>query len=491
MMSISGGYKNNVYNLAKYLFSVLLISFTVIVITGRSNSDEITPDTNLKTAVTDKQLEQILAQRYVNDRTGSCVAAAYIEAKVVSRATICTDPAQHRLEGDTVAVEIGSVTKTMTAALLASLIQERRLNLDDSLAMHLPQTASVPDFEGQPILLKHLVTHTSGLPREPDVLVLSDSANLYADLTEAQFFEALANVTLDRAPGTQWAYSNFGFMLLSYVVTHVAGTDLETLMRERIFEPLKMENAYISKPPEDVKVAVGHNSYDGQPTVAQDFPVNLAGSGGVRATLNDMIRYAQAQLGYGDTICVNTLKMTHDLVVLSSDYPTEGPEMGIGWLRGSLDGETTLFHGGTTLGFASMVVIDPKKKRAIVLFTDVHLDFGIAEVVQHLLDLDEYELPPPRRVAIPDQGLLEALQGLYIVNDTIVAISYAGQTLIATFENSTEIKFGFDSHGDFYPLSFDGLVTPILDENGKQTFIWNDSENVYIAKHLSQNSNNG
>ena len=108
---------------------------------------------------------------------------------------------------------------------------------------------------------------------------------------------------------------------------------------------------------------------------------------------------------------------------------------------------------------------------------------------QHLLKPSEYEIPPPRRVDVPDQALLESLQGRYVVDDTEVGISYAGQTLIATFEDGAEFEFGFDSHGDFYQLSFDGLVTPILDEMGMQIFIWYDSENVYIAQRLSIDTN--
>ena len=440
-------------------------------------------DTTTKTSETDSRLEQVLTQRYVGDRTGLCVAAAYIEAEVVSRATACADPTQHRLEGDSVVVEIGSVTKTVTGALLASLIEEGQLNLDDSLAMHLPLTANVPDFEGQPILLKHLVTHTSGLPREPDIVLLSDSDNPYADLTEAQVIEALGSVTLDRAPGTKWDYSNFGYMLLSYVVVHTAGTDLETLMQERIFKPLEMDKAYISQPPEEVQVAVGHNSYDGQAVVAMDFPVNLAGPGGVRATLDDMVRYAQAQLGIGDAHTVATLKLAHDLVDLGADYPADDQQMGMGWWRGSLDGRTILHHGGNTFGFSSMVVIDPENNRAIVILTDVHLDYGIEEVAAHLFDPDKYELPPPRLVAFPDPILLQSLQGRYRVSDFEVTLSYSGMTLFASIADETE-EFGFDSRGDFYPTSVDGLLTPILDEAGKQTFIWNDTDNVYIAQRL-------
>ncbi|MGD8938882.1 MAG: serine hydrolase domain-containing protein [Gammaproteobacteria bacterium] len=293
-----------------------------------------------------------------------------------------------------VAVEIGSVTKTMTAALLASLIEEGRLNLDDPLAMHLPLIAKVPDFERQPILLNHLVTHTSGLPLEPDIAILSDLDNPYADLTEAQVIEVLGSVKLDRAPGAQWEYSSFGYLLLCYVVAHTARTDLETLMRERIFNPLGMNYAYILQPRPGMTVAVGHTTFDDQPTSPWVSSVNLDGIGGVRATLDDMVRYAQAQLGIGDAHTVTTLKLAQDLVDSGADYPTEGPEMGMGWWRVSLDGETILFHGGNTPGFASMVVVDPKKERAIVLLTDVHLDFGIEEVVQHLLEPSEYEIPP-------------------------------------------------------------------------------------------------
>ncbi|WP_455212730.1 serine hydrolase domain-containing protein [Kaarinaea lacus] len=441
-------------------------------------------DSSTQNTETDSHLEQVLMQRYVGDRTGLCVAAAYIEAEVVSRATVCADPTQHRLEGDTVAVEIGSVTKTMTAALLASLIEEGQLNLDDTLAMHLPLTATVPEFMGQPILLKHLVTHTSGLPREPDIVTLSDSDNPYADLTEEQVIEALGRVTLDRAPGTQWDYSNFGFMLLSYVVVHTAGADLETLMQERIFNPLGMDRAYISEPKSGTTVAVGHTTFDGQPTVAQDFQVNLAGPGGVRATLDDMVIYAQAQLGYGDNQVINTFKLTHDLVDLGAEQSAESPEMGMAWWRGTLDGRTILHHGGNTFGFSSMVIIDSEQDRAVVLLTDTHLDLGREEVVQHLLEPEKYELPPPRRLAVPDVALLQSMQGRYFVDGTEVSISYTGQTLFATFEDGTEIEFGFDSRGEFFPLSFDGLVTPILDETGKQTFIWNDTENVYIAERL-------
>jgi CubicO group peptidase (beta-lactamase class C family) len=369
----------------------------------------------------------------------------------------------------------------MTGALLASLIEEGQLHLDDPLAMYVPENTNVPDFEGQPILLKHLVTHTSGLPREPDPL----TATSRAGLTEAQVIEALNGILLDRAPGTQWEYSNFGYMLLSYVLVHTTGTDLETLMRERLFNPLGMDHAYISQPPPGTTMAVGHTTLNGQPINPWAGPVNLAGEGGVRATLEDMILYAQAQLGSGDPRTVNTLKLTHDLVALGPNYPADALQMGMAWWRSTLDDRTILFHGGNSPGFASLVIIDPEKDRAIIILTDVHVDYGIEEVARHLLAPDQYELPLARRVAVPDLALLQSLQGNYHVDDLEVTLSYSGQTLFATTSDGTE-EFGFDSRGDFYPLTLDsGLLTPILDETGQQTFIWMD-DLAFVAERLDK-----
>ncbi|WP_455203356.1 serine hydrolase domain-containing protein [Kaarinaea lacus] len=465
------------------LFMFIVAGLALIGCSDEHNADR--KPTNPKGTMTDRQLEQILAQSYEGDRTGVCVAAAFIQGEAVSRATVCADPEQHRLEGDAVALEIGSITKTMTAAVLASLIVEGQLNLDDSLEMHLPLTANVPNFEGQPILLKHLVTHTSGLPNIPDALAY-DPDNPYADFTETQIADALGSITLDRKPGTQFEYSNYGFMLLSYVLVHTTGTDFETLMRERIFNPLSMPHTYISEAPAGTTAAIGHvANFGGEPTNAWDFPINLSGSGGVKATLDDMILYAQAQLGIGDPRVVNTLMVTQELVDLGSDYPAEETQMGMAWGIATLSDRTILAHSGGTGGFSSYLIFEPETKRAVVILTDANQGLGMEELAVHLLYPDEYERPQPRRVVVPDQDLLQALQGNYRIAELEleVTLSYSEQTLIGTIAEESE-EFGFDNYGVFFPRTLNyGLLVPFVDETGKQTFAWID-DRVFIAERL-------
>ena len=455
--------------------STLLVTFVMM---GCGDDDQVV--SSQKSRMTDQQLEQILHQRYDGDRTGVCVVAAYIEADSVARATVCADPAQHRLDVDNVSLEIGSVTKTMTAALLASLINEGKLNLDDPLSMYLPSQIQVPTFQGEPILLKHLVTHSSGLPREPSNL---DPINPYSLITEEDLLNELSATTLRFSPGTQWEYSNFAFMILSYVIANEASVDFEALLRERIFTPLGMQS-YIHQVPANITEASGHKASNKQPAASLDFfTTNLAGNGGVRATLNDMVLYCQAQFGYGDSETVKILKMTHDQIDLGMNYPLDPPPMA--WGITSATQGNFLVHGGDTIGFSSVVVVDPEHQRAVVVLEDTRLELGRYEVLNHLID-PTIALPAPRLEATPPESLLQALQGNYSLIDGVeVSVSYSGSSLIATFADGTIIELAYDSRGDFYPLTDEfGLLTPIINDAGQQTFIWADAENQFVAQPL-------
>src|SRR5690606_30201713 len=198
---------------------------------------------------------------------------------------VCADPAMEPRIGPESAFEIGSVSKTMTAALLAELIRRGEGSLDDPLADYLPEGTVVPAFEGQPILLRHVVTHTSGLPTLPPGVAVANPADPYAAMTPRAVLDSLARVQLSQAPGTDFAYSNFASMLLSHAVAHRSGTDFESLLQRRLFAPLGMQHAHVKAKPDDVRVALGHLP-NGTVTPGWNFATDLAGVGGVRATLD-------------------------------------------------------------------------------------------------------------------------------------------------------------------------------------------------------------
>jgi serine-type D-Ala-D-Ala carboxypeptidase/endopeptidase len=431
-------------------------------------------------------LEAKVEQRLLGDRTGACLAVAVIDQSV-ARAFVCADPASARLIDGRTAFEIGSVTKTMTGALLADLVGQGKLALDDTLAQHLPPGSAVPAFGQTPIRLVHLVTHTSGLPGLTSALVREGLDNPYAALTEGALLEALATAQLQSIPGTRWEYSNFAVMLLSYVITRVAGEDLESLFRRRLFEPLGMQQAFIARKPAGVSVAQGHQS-TGKPAGPWDFPVNLAGVGGVRASLDDMVRYAGAQLGRlegADGATLALLLATQQPVPLGGPGH-DGPEMGMGWVRIPLGGRTMVAHDGGTGGFSSFVGIDPDRGRAVVLLVDTGLSHlgGLNDLGLHLLE-SSYPLEEPRRLAIPSAELLASLVGHYRLDGGLeIVLSSRDGKLFALVAGEPEMELGFDSRGDFFPLERDALLTPTHAPGGGRGFTLTVGGGTSTARRL-------
>lgn len=332
-------------------------------------------------ATTDDGLQAIVGKRLHGDSSGACFAVAVID-KTVSRAYVCADgkDAADRIDAMT-AFEIGSVSKPMMAALLAGLIRDGKASLDDPLSAYLPKDSTVPTFDGKPILLRHIVTHTSGLPALP-AGVEYDPLNPYAKVDEATLLKALSTTALAQAPGAKFEYSNFAAMLLSYAIARRAGSDFETLLDTRVFAPLGMDSSYINRKPEGVAAAIGHTP-DAKVTPAWTFPSDFAGVGGVRSTLDDMVRYVQGQFGGAPKPLDADFRMTHAAVSNDAKAP-----IAMHWMLAQLNGRTFLAHEGGTGGFSSFVAFDPEKKFGVVILSDtaLHERGGLGSLGLHLLD---------------------------------------------------------------------------------------------------------
>jgi serine-type D-Ala-D-Ala carboxypeptidase/endopeptidase len=416
---------------------------------------------NASAAMTDAQLKSITEQRLLGDRTGACFAVAVIE-QTVSRAYVCANPKDSQRISPNSAFEIGSVTKTMTAALWADLILQGKASLDDPIAKYLPKNTLVPSFEGKPILIKHIVTHTSGLPVVPDFGATTDAGNPYANVDETSLLKTLSQAKLTRAPGSQYEYSNFAMMLLTSMLAKRSNTDFETLLQTRLFAPLGMKDSYINAKPGVVEVAQGHtpNTKDAP---AWAFKTNVAGVGGVRATLDDMVRYVQAQLGTTSSAISPALKFTQQTV--KTDAKTN---MAMNWMLAPLDNHFVHVHAGGTGGFSAFTAFDLQTKRGVVILSDTALTTlgGLNNLGNHLLD-SRLPLGKARTVQTPDTALLDALLGQYEVTAGMkLAVSREGQRLFIQATGQEKFEMGYDSEGDFYPLAFDAVLRPSKQADG-------------------------
>jgi serine-type D-Ala-D-Ala carboxypeptidase/endopeptidase len=321
-------------------------------------------------AISDGHLRAALEQRFKGDRTGACVAAAVIDGGTTASAYFCANPNSQRAYDEHTAFEIGSVTKTMTAALLAEFIARGEVTLNDPIAKLLPPGTSVPSFNGRQITIGEIVTHTSGLPAIPAQYRITDMNNPYASVTERDLLGALAATQLTRAPGSQWEYSNFAMMVLSYALAKRSGKDYETLLRERLLVPLGMNETYVAGRPPQVRLAQGHFA-NTMSAIPWDFPADMAGVGGVRATLPDMVRYLEGELGTRESAITPALALTQQQVA-----SVGGHTMGMNWEILSTakiaNGRTIIMHGGGTGGYSSFVAFAPVAKRAAVCRCAAH-----------------------------------------------------------------------------------------------------------------------
>jgi CubicO group peptidase (beta-lactamase class C family) len=430
-------------------------------------------------ATTDAELQAIVDQRLAGDRTGACMAVAVVDRDSVARSYRCADPADAARIGPDSAFEIGSVSKTMTSTLLADLIVQGKASLDAPLADYLPEGTRVPDFDGRPILLRHVVTHTSGLPALPPGIAITNLADPYAAITAQALLDSLGKVTLARAPGSDFAYSNFASMLLSYAVARRAGTDLETLLREKLFTPLGMERAYVNTLPDGVRAAVGHTP-NAKPTPPWNFATDLAGVGGVRATLDDMVRYVQGNLDASGTPLQAAVALAH--------LPVNAqPPMAMNWMLMQVSGRTVLAHEGGTGGFSSFVSVDKARQRGVVILSDTTWNSigSLGSLGLHLVDAS-LPLGKPRRLAAPPRELLDGLAGEYQLQGAMkMSLRHRDGTLFFHPAGQAEYALAYDDAGDFFPDVVDAVLRPQKKADGTYAFTWLQGGGAIAATRLA------
>jgi serine-type D-Ala-D-Ala carboxypeptidase/endopeptidase len=260
---------------------------------------------------------------------------------------------QFGLPGPDTIFEIGSVTKVVTATVLADMVEEGLVTLDDPVQRYLPAGVELP-VRGRPITLADLATQTSGLPRLPPGLVrrsLGQRRNPYAGFTELNLERAISRTRLKSRPGERLRYSNFGVGLLGYALSRCAEQPFEQLARERVCDPLGLADTRISIPAEArARFADGHDRR-GRQVPHWDLAA-LAGAGGLRSTVADLLRFLELQLQQPRTRLGRAAQATHDPRAHRGRL-----SQGLGWaglpLRG--DSRQMLWHNGGTGGFRSFL----------------------------------------------------------------------------------------------------------------------------------------
>lgn len=242
--------------------------------------------------------------------------------------------------------ELGSITKTMVAALLGDAVGRGECSLDTTVGELLG--GRVGSVSGTTLL--QLATHTSGLPRLPVGYKPSDRSDPYADLDVEGLLTGLAALG-PLTPG-QRRYSNLGFILLALLLERITSADFEPLLQERLLRPVGMANTTTQLPAEGR--LIGYRK--GLPT---PWWTGLPGAGGVTSTLEDMGAYLRAVL---------TPEQVSDRFAAAMDLATrlhlEGKAaMGLAWMHQG----GGWWHNGSTYGFHTFACIFRPTSSAVFL----------------------------------------------------------------------------------------------------------------------------
>ncbi|MGL4610905.1 MAG: serine hydrolase domain-containing protein [Trueperaceae bacterium] len=261
--------------------------------------------------------------------------------------------------------EIGSLTKPMTALLLADLVNKGEVTLEDSINTLLPEEARRSEFDA--VTLQGLATHTSGLPRLPpnmnSLWMLRNGEDPYGAFSETQLYEGLAKTTVKNT-GEQSAYSNYGFGLLGFLLAKSQNKSYEDLLREMIWEPLELSSTYISTEPEGVTVALPLTDR-GREGDRWTFQAPMEGAGAVKSTMSDMLRFLGA--------CLEESPITENLTLATQPYfkLSEFDDVGLAWVISKQNNQTVVWHNGETGGYAAFLGFNPNTKQGIVILSNL------------------------------------------------------------------------------------------------------------------------
>jgi D-alanyl-D-alanine-carboxypeptidase/D-alanyl-D-alanine-endopeptidase len=373
------------------------------------------------------------------------------------------------VDGDSV-FEIGSVTKTFTATLLADMVERGLIRLDDPVVQYLPKDVTLPARGGKQITLLDLATHRSGLPRMPANFAPADPDNPYADYTAEKLFAFLSGCTLTRDIGASYEYSNLGAGLLGEALARKAGKSYEALLAERIFRPLGMNSTGIVLRPEmAARLATGHSS---QLTPVKNWDLDaLAGAGAIRSSVNDMLGYVAVCMGLKPSPLAAALAMARQD---RNDTTIPDMRIGLAWHLMKRPDTVLVWHNGGTAGYHSFVGFDLKKGMGIVVLSNSASD--IDNIGFHFLDdripLAKMEFKKERKEIALEPALLDAYVGEYQLAPTFsIVITKKGSQLSGQATGQPGFRLHPEAETEFFLVEADAQISFVKDAAGKVTHL--------------------
>lgn len=255
--------------------------------------------------------------------------------------------------------EIGSITKQFTAALILMLVEDGKPRLDDPISKYLPGTPA----HWAPITVRHLLTHTSGIPSYTRL----DGFEVSRHLTAEQFVQSLAAHPLDSKPGEKFAYCNSGYNLLGFIIEKVSRRTYWQVLDDRIFKPVKMRTASSRDFPPAANQASGYEKRDGELVARDSNLTDVFAAGAIVSSVTDLVKW-NAALDTTALLPRSAWRQIWTPVKLNdgSSYP-----YGFGWRLDDYDGRKNIGHSGSTAGFSASFQRFPDQRLTVIVLCNL------------------------------------------------------------------------------------------------------------------------
>jgi serine-type D-Ala-D-Ala carboxypeptidase/endopeptidase len=302
-----------------------------------------------------------------------------------------------KVDGNTI-FDTASITKTFTTTILADMVKQGLVNLDDPIGKYLPATVKIPTYNGHEITLEDLATHTSGLPGFPAGWIRNHT------YSTQQVYDFLSNATLQSEPGAKANYSDFGMGLLGHILSIRAGVPFPQLVKDRILSVLGMDSTGIAMNSTAIilsdalksRLAKGH--IGGKEVNLEFIPEAIQPAGALHSTANDLLKYLAANIGLIHTSINDILQETH---LIRHDYP-QAPSLhfdsnmslsasyvGLGWFIDTNLGTEVIQHSGGIDGYSSFVGFNPARKEGVVILCSCETKDMPSPIIGSLIKLKQ------------------------------------------------------------------------------------------------------
>lgn len=375
---INNSFYSRIMNLHQRVLGLLSYVALLIIISacGSVNNPEgVVNNLETQSQITEGQISHISSVLgYFPNQTQLSIAVVNDSATAYYGAIREKDTLK-TINNSRIVFEIGSMTKVFTSALLADLVQQGKIHLDDPIQGYL----EFPINDSLQITFRQLANHSSGLPRIPSGFIwqsLWHMDNPYKDYDEEKLRDYMSNkMELENERGKVFQYSNIGTGILGYVLTQIEGQSYEEMLQQVIFQPLDMQQSTTQRSLVDDKLIPGLNK---RGNFATNWDLGaLPGAGAILSSAEDMVKFATANFDTSNKALFLQREKTFTV-----DNKTD---IGLGWFIKKQDSSAKWYwHNGGTGGYRSSMVLDVDKKKGVVVLSNISTGHSHAATIDSL-----------------------------------------------------------------------------------------------------------